>query len=197
MANTLGPGSGDPNIPRVPADFTIAGVATRLKAGPPLDTDWGADPPPEGTVCADSENGYLWVRMASGEWSFTPLGTESDDYPAGSVTYDVPLITEDLVIGGGSAISRYLTTTTTWNIDIIDPGSAESLTVPFAGAALGDLALASVQYDMGGYDTGALLGCTLTATVEQANAVTVTIYNPTQEEAAFPPLTLRVSCIQH
>jgi hypothetical protein len=42
------------------------GVATKVKAGTPADTDWAAAPP-DGTLVADSTAGKLWVRVG-GVW---------------------------------------------------------------------------------------------------------------------------------
>jgi hypothetical protein len=42
------------------------GIATKQKAGAPLDGDWAA-PPPDGTLVVDSTNNKLWARV-SGVW---------------------------------------------------------------------------------------------------------------------------------
>lgn len=65
MADTLGEGSGRPGISRAIGDFTVAGVATRvLDNVAPADTDWGASPPPNGTLVfqMDGADLVLWIR---------------------------------------------------------------------------------------------------------------------------------------
>lgn len=45
---------------------TTMGLATKVKAGAPVDADW-AVAPPDGTIVADSTGSKLWVRVA-GAW---------------------------------------------------------------------------------------------------------------------------------
>jgi hypothetical protein len=45
---------------------TLRGLATRVKAGAPVDADW-AVAPPDGTIVGDSTNSKVWIRL-SGTW---------------------------------------------------------------------------------------------------------------------------------
>lgn len=69
MGNTLDQGSGRPAVNKTIGDYTVAAVATRVVTASPTDADWGAEPPPNGTMVWES--GILWVRL-DGTWQ-TPL----------------------------------------------------------------------------------------------------------------------------
>jgi hypothetical protein len=47
-------------------DATTMALASKVKAGAPVDADWAA-PPPDGTIVADSTGSRLWVRIG-GAW---------------------------------------------------------------------------------------------------------------------------------
>lgn len=71
----LNDGSGNPNAPRKVVDFTVAGLATRVVSEAPTDADWGAYPPPNGTIVIEGRGDYtdggnfvtLWIRL-NGTW---------------------------------------------------------------------------------------------------------------------------------
>ena len=76
--NTLGAGSGLPpgTVPGL-IDGTIGSVAIRTSSFAPSDADWGAVPPPNGTLCLEHITGDgggilhvrvdgVWVAFASG-----------------------------------------------------------------------------------------------------------------------------------
>lgn len=46
---------------------TLLGLATKAKAGIPVDADWAAAPP-IGTIVLDTTNSKLWVRTAAATW---------------------------------------------------------------------------------------------------------------------------------
>jgi len=70
--NTLGPGAPGTLSPRTIQDFTYAGIASRVMTNsPPTDGDWGASPPPDGTIVIGQDN-FLWVRVNS-VWCYAVL----------------------------------------------------------------------------------------------------------------------------
>lgn len=50
----------------------LDGLATKVKAGAPSDSDFRAAPP-VGTLVVDTSAGLLWVRLEGGIWKSTPL----------------------------------------------------------------------------------------------------------------------------
>ncbi len=70
--NTLGPGAPGTLSPRTVQDFTYAGVASRvMTTSPPTDADWGASPPPDGTLVIGLD-GFLWIRF-NGNWGYVEI----------------------------------------------------------------------------------------------------------------------------
>jgi hypothetical protein len=70
--NTLGPGSPGAQLPTQVADYSYAGMATRVMTNsPPADSDWGATPPPDGTMVITTDQ-FLWVRTG-GAWYYVEL----------------------------------------------------------------------------------------------------------------------------
>ena len=66
-------------------DATLLALATKVKAGTPVDADW-ATAPPDGTVVADSTTSILWVRIG-GAWVRSggpPTAHVSTHEPGGS-----------------------------------------------------------------------------------------------------------------
>ena len=102
---------------------------------------------------------------------------------------------DQLIIGGGTPIKKYLSTTATWNpgaLAKIGYGvsvSRTTTTVTLTGAALGDIALASFSLD--------LQGLKLRAYVSSANTVTVVLSNDGGVAVDLASGTLRVSVLQH
>lgn len=104
-------------------------------------------------------------------------------------------IDDQIIIGGGTPIKKYLSATATWN-----PGSLTALgwgvsvsnvstTVTVTGAALGDLALASFSLDLQGLE--------LFPYVSAANTVTCVLSNKTATTVNLAEGTLRASVLQH
>ena len=72
MTESLGTGSGRPNVSRKLLDATVAGVATRTVTTIPTDADWGDETPPDGIFCFDASGMFLYFR-AGGTWYSMPL----------------------------------------------------------------------------------------------------------------------------
>ena len=104
-------------------------------------------------------------------------------------------IDDQIIIGGGTPIKKYLSTTATWNPGNLDPlgwgtsVSNTSTTVALTGAALGDIALASFSLDLQGLD--------LIPYVSAANTVTCILRNQTATAVNLASGTLRVGVLQH
>ena len=64
---SLGSGSGRPGITQKLGDYSVAGVATRLisYSGPPLDSDWGQEGAPPGTLVSDGT--FLWLKTGTSQ----------------------------------------------------------------------------------------------------------------------------------
>ncbi len=70
--NTLGPGSPGAQLPTQVADFSYAGMASRVMTNsPPSDADWGNSPPPDGTIVVGLD-GFLWIRFG-GHWGYVEI----------------------------------------------------------------------------------------------------------------------------
>ncbi len=70
--NTLGPGSPGVQLPTQVADYSYAGIASRvMTTSPPTDADWGLSPPPDGTMVIGLD-GLLWVRFG-GHWGYVEI----------------------------------------------------------------------------------------------------------------------------
>ena len=96
---------------------------------------------------------------------------------------------DQIIIGGGTPIKKYLSTTATWDPANLAAGAQTSTTVTLTGAALGDIAAASFSLD--------LQLMQLTAYVSAANTVTVVLQNGTAGAIDLASGTLRVSAWQH
>lgn len=102
---------------------------------------------------------------------------------------------DQIIIGGGTPITKYLSTTATWNpasLAAIGWGvsvSRASTTVTLTGAALGDIALASFSLDLQGLE--------LSAYVSSANTVTCLLVNNSASAVNLAEGTLRVAVLQH
>lgn len=75
------------------ADLSSLGVATKTKAGAPVDGDW-ASAPPTGTLVVDTTNNRLYARTGAATWIQAPAVTENTYTPtyvggtsAGTTTY--------------------------------------------------------------------------------------------------------------
>ncbi len=70
--NTLGPGSPGAQLPPQVADFSYAGVASRvMTTSPPTDADWGGITPPDGLMVI-GQDGFLWIRF-NGHWGYVEI----------------------------------------------------------------------------------------------------------------------------
>lgn len=98
-------------------------------------------------------------------------------------------VDDALIIGGGTKIAKYLSTTATWNPGSVAAAGQTSTTVTLTGAALGDVALCSFSLDL------QLLQ--LTANVSAANTITCVLQNGTAGPIDLASGTLRVSVLQH
>ncbi len=70
--NTLGPGSPGAQLPTQVADFSYAGVASRVMTNsPPTDADWGGITPQDGLMVI-GQDGFLWIRFG-GHWGYVEI----------------------------------------------------------------------------------------------------------------------------
>ncbi len=93
-------------------------------------------------------------------------------------------------IGGGIPLSKSDTATKTWNAGTVADGAVASTTVTLTGAAFGDIAYAAYQ-SIGGQDV------LLSAHVQGANTVRVTLMNKTGAPVTFSDGTLRVNILRY
>lgn len=98
-------------------------------------------------------------------------------------------IDDRIIIGGGTAILKHLSTTATWDPGNLIAAAQTSTTVTLTGAALGDEVTCSFSLDL------QLLQ--LTGYVSSANTVTVILQNGTAGPIDLASGTLRVSVWQH
>lgn len=98
-------------------------------------------------------------------------------------------IDDQIIIGGGTPITKHLSTTATWNPANLSAGAQTSTTVTLTGAALGDEVTCSFSLD--------LQLMQLTGYVSAADTVTVVLQNGTGSGINLDEGTLRVSVWQH
>lgn len=100
------------------------------------------------------------------------------------------LVDGTLKVGlGGTAISKYLSNTKTWDPASMNDGTTQTTTVNVTGAALGDVAFGSFSLS--------LQGILMTAYVSTTDTVTVVLQNETGGTLDLGSGTLRASVIQH
>lgn len=103
--------------------------------------------------------------------------------------YKVRTIHDHIIIGGGTPILKYLSTTATWNPGNLAAGAQTSTTVTLTGAALGDEVTCSFSLD--------LQGLRLTGYVSSADIIESVLHNGTAGAVDLASGTLRVSVWQY
>lgn len=104
-------------------------------------------------------------------------------------SFDKIKLNDQIIIGGGTPIRRYLSASKTWDAPNVANGTETTTTVTVTGAALGDIALCSLDKS--------LQGMKLTAFVSATNTVTCVLRNDTGGPLDLASGTLRASVLQH
>lgn len=160
----------------------IPNQVTNLFAGAGAQDTWIRDrtrSPIEVTRTAAGDQLLLGLVNGEAGQRFLLDSTKLGWGPGTGFTQDVVLartgtsalnITGNVSINAGTAITKHLSGTATWNPASLANGARESIAVTVTGAALGDTVAV-------GFTTAVPAGMIITGQVTAANTVTVTLYN--------------------
>ena len=96
----------------------------------------------------------------------------------------------ELILGGGTTITRHLSGTVVWDPDSVNDGEITSGSVEVNGAVVGDTVAV-------GFSTAVPAGALLVGAVTEPNLVTVTLFNKTGTPLNLASGTLRADVWQH
>lgn len=136
----------------------------------------------------DARTWQMGVNGAAADlWRLRDVTAAQDRITVSSAgAVDLPV---SLAIGSGTAITKHLSATTTWDPASVAAGAQATTTVAVAGAALGNTVVVSFSLD--------LQGMQLTGYVSSAGNVTVVLRNGTAGAIDLGSGTLRADVWQH
>ena len=184
----------EPAIIRGPG-VTVSGY---VRPGPPGDSQLGLGTL-EATLPTNTAESFVGPANGSGDRIDQSLVLQSrSDIPQGEIhlmtgappTERIRVNYAGLTIGHGTAISRHLSATASWDPPAIASGNTTGTTVGVANAALGDTIAVGFTQPV---PQGAVLGGSVTS----AGTVTVTLINLTGAPLDLPAGSIRADVWQH